>query len=322
MAKKITRTVMLKNERVTYTIEYKNVKNINIHCDSVRGLYVSMPEYGDIAELEKHLRMKADTYLSILHNKKTVKSSPAVQNRSIVLKGQTIEYELTYKKVKRVNLTISGRNGVRVSAPPEVSVDKIESFLRDNADFIINAVKKHEEENERIRNTPIYDNGGYIYYLGEKLSVKVVSADKNFAEIQNGVFVINTECPSDKRYRVAIVDAFLKSHAKYEISKRCRELYPRFKAKGIAFPQELRYRKMVSCWGNCRPGRSILTFNTHLVQLPEKCIEAVICHEFAHFIYANHSKDFYALLTEFMPDWRSYEGEINRLQEEVIIRDA
>ena len=117
------------------------------------------------------------------------------------------------------------------------------------------------------------------------------------------------------------MDEFLKQTCTEYVSNMCVKLYPIFKKKGILYPNEIRFRKMVTYWGNCRPRRGIVTFNTHLIQLPPKCIEAVICHEFTHFIHSNHSAAFYAQLTEFMPDWKIHDQYMRDLQDEIIIRD-
>lgn len=317
MVNKITRTITLNNTKITYIIEYKDIKNTIIHCDKKRGLYVSAPVNADIEALEKYLSKKADKFLKILESRSP--SAPLVRQRSIKLGDRVISYELTYKNVKRINLMINGVKGVRVSAPQSVSVKKIEEFLLSNTDFIIRTVDKYVAQNNCL-DKEICSEGSSIYYMGEKLKIHIVESDANYAEIEEGKFVIHTNRPDDEQYRTAVTDAFIKVEAERVITQKCRELYPKFKAKGIAFPQELRFKKMVSCWGNCRPARSILTFNTHLVQLPEKCIEEVICHEFSHFIHANHSKDFYALLSEFMPDWKTYDKIIKQMQNDIIIR--
>ena len=62
---------------------------------------------------------------------------------------------------------------------------------------------------------------------------------------------------------------------------------------------------MISRWGSCQPKRKVLTFNKRLIEMPKICIEYVVLHEFVHFLQADHSKKFYALMTMFMPDWES-----------------
>ncbi len=84
----------------------------------------------------------------------------------------------------------------------------------------------------------------------------------------------------------------------------CKKVYPYYERRGVAFPQ-IRFRKMVSQWGNCRAKQGILTFNTALRYAPLECIEYVVHHEFTHFLQQNHSKLFYAELEKACPDWKA-----------------
>lgn len=95
------------------------------------------------------------------------------------------------------------------------------------------------------------------------------------------------------------------------ITDLCKKVYPYYEKKGIKYPQ-IKFRKMVSQWGNCYPKRGILTFNTNLKYAPIECIEYVIWHEFTHFLQANHSKAFYDELAVVCPMWQQYR---NRLRE-------
>ena len=88
-----------------------------------------------------------------------------------------------------------------------------------------------------------------------------------------------------------------------EIVKVCDEIYPVFKGYGVAYPV-IKFRNMKTMWGNCRPARGIITLNSRLADKPRECVEYVVLHEFAHFIYPNHSKQFYELVEMYMPDWR------------------
>ena len=92
----------------------------------------------------------------------------------------------------------------------------------------------------------------------------------------------------------------------------CKKVYPYYEKLGIAFPQ-IRFRKMVSQWGNCRAKEGILTFNTALIYVPLECIEYVVYHEFTHFLQQNHSKLFYAELEKVCPDWKVLRKRIKEI---------
>ena len=92
----------------------------------------------------------------------------------------------------------------------------------------------------------------------------------------------------------------------------CKKVYPYYERLGIAFPQ-IRFRKMVSQWGNCRAKEGLLTFNTALMYAPIECMEYVVLHEFTHFLQQNHSKAFYAELEKVCPDWKMLRKRLKQI---------
>ena len=98
---------------------------------------------------------------------------------------------------------------------------------------------------------------------------------------------------------------FSEKEIKPFIEALCKKVYPYFEEKGIPYP-EIKFRKMVSQWGNCRSKEGILTFNTNLMYTPPECVEYVVLHEFTHFIEANHSASFYRELEKVCPQWKQY----------------
>ena len=103
--------------------------------------------------------------------------------------------------------------------------------------------------------------------------------------------------------KTPLTQYFSEKEVRTVITKLCEKVYPYFEVKGIAYPV-IKFRKMVSQWGNCRSREGILTFNTNLMYTPIECVEYVVLHEFTHFIEANHSGKFYAELEKVCPDWK------------------
>lgn len=57
-------------------------------------------------------------------------------------------------------------------------------------------------------------------------------------------------------------------------------------------------------WGSCS-GTNRLCFSCYLMQYPEPAIDLVVVHELCHIRVKNHGPDFYALLEQYLPDWRA-----------------
>ena len=328
------RQITLKNKKITYHLQFKNVKYINVRISVGKGLCVSAPFGTDIAVVEAYLRQLQDKIAARLNTPQEVPpagstsnrqnskiKSPSKQNRHINLNGQQIEYELEFKKIKRINLSIKLNRGIHISAPVGTKISVIESFMKQNADFITKTIEKHKQISRQLPKPKQFINGEYFYFLGEKKIIQVQKGSKNSVVINDDKMIIITVDPSSFEQKQTAVDKFLKQKCNDYVTALCRELYPRFRSKNIPYPKEIRFRKMISCWGNCRPKLGVLTFSTYLIQLPPQCIEAVVCHEFTHFLHANHSKEFYIQLTEFMPEYKTYDSIMRDLQNEIIIKE-
>lgn len=84
-------------------------------------------------------------------------------------------------------------------------------------------------------------------------------------------------------------------------------------------PERITFRAMQRKWGSCSSAGRI-TLNTRLCWIPSPLVEYIVLHELAHLRVFNHGRDFKALLTQHMPDWKDREHELNRLWDELMRR--
>ena len=98
----------------------------------------------------------------------------------ILYKGETIEYDLQYKKVKNINLRIKPDSSVHVSASKRVNVKFIDDFVCSKAELVLRAVDKfknasvkdkHKYFSENELKTFINDCCQKIYPYYEKLGI-------------------------------------------------------------------------------------------------------------------------------------------------------
>ena len=74
----------------------------------------------------------------------------------------------------------------------------------------------------------------------------------------------------------------------------------------------LQQRVMKRRWGTCRRNGKII-LNTNLARYPINCVDVVIVHELCHLLEFNHSRRFYQLMGQIMPEWKQHDGMLNRL---------
>jgi predicted metal-dependent hydrolase len=73
----------------------------------------------------------------------------------------------------------------------------------------------------------------------------------------------------------------------------------------------LNLRRMTSRWGSCSPKGRIL-MNTYAVKLPLPLVDYILMHELCHLRVPHHRRDFWAHLSECMPDWEKRKKALDR----------
>ena len=68
-------------------------------------------------------------------------------------------------------------------------------------------------------------------------------------------------------------------------------------------PEKISIRDQKTRWGSCSTSGT-LSFNWRLVIGPEHALRYVVIHELVHIEHHNHSRRFWAALTEALPDWK------------------
>ena len=72
-------------------------------------------------------------------------------------------------------------------------------------------------------------------------------------------------------------------------------------------------QKMKTKWGSCSPGSRSIRLNTDLARKPPECLEYIVVHEMTHLLEPTHNARFISLMDQFMPKWRFYKDELNKL---------
>lgn len=229
--------------------------------------------------------------------------------RSLVCEDGKIEYELIRKAVKNINLRIDSSGAVKVSANRRVSILLIENFLREKQGFINAAIERAKVRMERVQKRlghkpQQYTNGEALRILGQTLEIKVIKSVAEGIYFDKNYLYFQVNDPNNVRHMELLYEKWIKSYQREVFEKICHQVHTIFQEFGVEYPI-VKIRYMKSRWGSCQPYRGIVIFNSQLIELPLSCIEYVVTHEFVHFIYPNHSKEFYALLTKLLPEWKT-----------------
>ncbi|WP_315116382.1 SprT family zinc-dependent metalloprotease [uncultured Clostridium sp.] len=185
-----------------------------------------------------------------------------------------IEYTLHRKKVKNINLRVKRDGSVLVSANPKVPLEYINKFVASKEEWIIKSIEKFREVEKKRK-----VEEGKIKILGEIYKLEDINIGENE------------------------IDKWIRERAKLEFHQSIKRMLPLLEEYNIKAPN-FKIRKMKTRWGSCNKNKNSITLNTELMKYSKEVIDYVVLHELVHFIHFDHSKNFYNLLEELMPDWK------------------
>ena len=228
---------------------------------------------------------------------------------TIEIHGKPLTYELTYKRVKNLNLRIKADGSVCVSASRRVPLSAVEKFIISKYDFILRAQERCRLSSASPAPAE-YSDGEKIFVLGREYTIRILADNKEGVLLRGGSFIITLPDIYSVERRRTLAEGFLFTLCKNVFSENINKARTAFENYSPPF-SGLTIRKMTSRWGSCRPKSGKITLNFNLIHYSEELIYYVVVHEFCHFVYANHSADFYRLLESFIPDRKEKQKLLN-----------
>lgn len=121
------------------------------------------------------------------------------------------------------------------------------------------------------------------------------------------VLYVRPGTPVEKRQR--IIDEWYRSQLKNILPA----LIGKWEKKLNVKVNEFGIKKMKTKWGTCNREAKRIWVNLELAKKPPECLEYVVVHEMIHFLERKHNDLFIAYINEYLPKWRFFKDELNRL---------
>lgn len=236
------------------------------------------------------------------------------EKRSVEYGGELIEYFLTRKKVKNINMRVKADRTVNVSAPNRIPVKFIDDFVRSRYDFIKSSEERLSAEKENgiieFDESKSYGNCDKISFLGEELSVEIVRGSEDSVFVSEGKLVVSTFDTNNSSYVQKLLRNFFYNSTVSlfrELNDDTAQIFcERFGIEKVP----IKLRRMKSRWGSCHVTDGFIVMNTRLISYPKNCARYVFVHEYSHFIEPNHSSRFYAVVASVMPEYKIYLSQL------------
>ena len=192
---------------------------------------------------------------------------------------------------RTLSLAVLKDGNVVVKAPIGMRDETISRFVEEKQDwireklFLINKVKSKFDDVVHYKKFLLYGNR-YSLLLD---NVKKIETNDKFQ------IVMPNKIEPDKILKN--LKAWYKKAAKQILSERLAFIESRIKLKS----NSLRIGDSKGRWGSCN-SRGAICLNFRVIMLPPALIDYVIVHELCHLVEMNHSKNFWKLVSTFLPN--------------------
>jgi predicted metal-dependent hydrolase len=194
---------------------------------------------------------------------------------SLIYLNQVYRIEVTRKKGMRhiISRLDYEKKIIKVSAPYLTTSFEIKKAAGNALPHLLKAT---------ITRVKPYEDG-YLFYLGKKVYVGDFDND--------------------------IIQGYLKKKALPIFEDRVAYFE---KLMGIKNPYKVRARAMKSRYGVNSKATHSITLSTTLIHYSLSIIDAVVVHELAHHYQWNHSKEFYAIVLRYCPDYKALHEKLRK----------
>ncbi|MEM4255330.1 MAG: SprT family zinc-dependent metalloprotease [Candidatus Norongarragalinales archaeon] len=217
----------------------------------------------------------------------------------VIFGEQKIEFErLASKSKNTITIQVDSGKKVSVKAPTDLSEGELTRIVKTKTSWIIDKFQRIDEI-KGFENTREFVSGESFLYKGKLLRLKVIPAP-DAEEVYTDTTTIFCKTGNSKNpERIAqLLEEWYKQRAKQYLENRVLRFSNKFKKK----PAKIRIRNQSLRWGSCTKKGEIL-LNWRIIMAPPSVIDYVIIHELAHLKEKNHTKEFWELVKNAMPNY-------------------
>lgn len=220
-----------------------------------------------------------------------------------------IPVDVLRKDIKHLHLSVHPPTGrVRISAPARMDLNTIRVFAISKLGWI----KRHQGVmREQERETPReYLERESHYVWGRRYLLSLQEGGRRAAvELSHNRLVLRIQAGAGQVRKQAVLDGWYRQ----QMHEATPALIARWESLLGVKAERFFVQHMKTRWGSCNPAARTIRFNTELAKKPPVCLEYLVAHEMIHLIEPTHGPRFVELMDRFMPKWRHYRDELNRL---------
>lgn len=228
---------------------------------------------------------------------------------NFIYRQEILKVEVEFRKRKTLQLSIKDGETIKVISPIFLKDEnKIKEVIEEKRTWIEKQLDFYRDNINEYTHRE-YKTGEKFLYLGDEYSL-VVDKNTKLSKVNvdyenRRLYAINPSIEGESIKRVLI--NFYREKTMKEVRETIKKFQPYFAIK----PIEVVVKDQKRRWGSCTYKNKIL-LNFRISMAEREVIEYVVLHEMCHMVHKNHSRDFWGLVEEIMPDYKVKDSWLKR----------
>jgi hypothetical protein len=212
--------------------------------------------------------------------------------------NQLIQCQIILRKRKNITIKVDAGGQVTVLAPLGTSKRTIREQVESKARWIL----KQIEYFKSLAITPHqFKEGELFLYLGREYYLHLEpkpSLSQMEVRLDRDKLVLLI--PSSHR---GMVKEGLETWYRRQAREKITERIACYEDRIARVPGRIVIKSQKCRWGSCS-ARGNLNFNWRIIMAPERVVDYIVVHELCHLLELNHSRKFWALVAQIIPDYK------------------
>jgi len=221
-----------------------------------------------------------------------------------------LSIDVVRKDIKNMHLAVYPPTGrVRIAVPLLVNDEAVRLFAISKIAWI----RKHQRNFVTQDRQPPrqYKERESHYFQGKRFLLRFIEFDSQpKVELKTKTYIDLYIRPNSTKEQC---ETTINEWYRTELKKLIQPIIDKWEKQIGVTVDDWQVKKMKTKWGTCNIEKKRIWLNLELAKKPLYCLEYIIVHEMIHFIERHHNDRFLSLMEKYMPQWKFFKEELNRL---------
>ena len=221
-----------------------------------------------------------------------------------------LSIDVVRKNIKNMHLSVYPPLGrVRIAAPLNIDDEAVRLFAISKLSWI--KKNKRKFENQDRQSPRKFAERESHYFQGKRYLLRVIEHNApSKVQLKTKTYIdlfVRPETSIEQRQII------LNEWYRKELKKQIPLIIKKWEKINQVVVNDWGVKQMKTKWGTCNIEEKRIWINLELAKKPSQCLEYIVVHEMIHLLERHHNDRFLYYMDKYMPQWKLYKEELNRM---------